>query len=404
LLARLRITEDPDPLRADVLAAICDAHPSRRVIAFSQYSETVRSIARLLMTRRRGVAELTARGGRVAGGRISRREILAQFAPTSGCVSSRPSEQVTLLITTDVLSEGLDLQRGSVIVHLDLPWNPARLEQRVGRVRRLGSTHDIVYVYAMTPPASSERVLRVESRLRAKLSLASRVIGLDAPVFDESLAMEQVAPPELTSEIFGVIDGWRDPPAAASSGATPVFAGVAASHDGLLVLALASEERLLLARLGDDRLTLDPSVVARVIACCRGAAVTLTENDRESALSAIAEWTRRWSARHHFRMTTPAGARLRARAAALITELLAHAPRHQRAMLATAASRAQRLLGLPLGAGAERALAQRVLASQIDAHWLTEVAQLADDRGETEESDAAAAPLVLIILRADASA
>jgi hypothetical protein len=404
LLARLPIIGDPDPLRAHALAAICDAHPSRRVIAFSQYSETVRSIARLLIARRRGVAELTARGGRVAGGRISRREILAQFAPTPGCVSSRPSEEVTLLITTDVLSEGLDLQRGSVIVHLDLPWNPARLEQRVGRVRRLGSTHDVVYVYAMTPPASAERVLRVEARLRAKLSLASRVVGLDAPTYDDSLATEPAAPPALTSEIFGVIDGWRNPPGVPSSGETPVFAGAAAAYDCLLVLAVAGEERLLLARLGTGRLTLDSSVVARVIAHCGGAAVTLTENDRMFALSAMAEWTRRWSARHRLRITTPGGARLRARAAALITEFLASAPRHQRAMLATPASRARRVLGSPLGAGAERALAQLVLASQIDAQWLTEVAQLAEDRRGNQASDAAVAPLVLIVLRADAPA
>src|SRR5207247_1060626 len=78
----------------------------------------------------------------------------------------------------DVLSEGLDLHAASVIVHLDLPWNPARLEQRVGRVRRLGSTHETVHVYAFAPPASSERVLRVEQRLRAKLRIARGMIGL----------------------------------------------------------------------------------------------------------------------------------------------------------------------------------------------------------------------------------
>jgi helicase-like protein/SNF2 domain-containing protein len=404
LLARLRVMEDPDPLRADALAAICDAHPSERVIAFSQYSETVRSIAHLLMSRRRGVAELTARGGRVAGGRITRREILAQFAPATESASLRRSEQITLLITTDVLSEGLDLQRASVIVHLDLPWNPARLEQRVGRVRRLGSHHDVVHVYAMTPPASSERVLRVEARLRAKLSLAARVVGLDAPTFDETTGSESFAPPELTSEIFAVIDGWHDGPVAPWSEATPVIVGAVAPHEGLLVLAMAGEERLLLARFGEGPLTLDLSVVARAIAHCGRAALTPSENDRASALSAVAEWSRRWSARHRIRMMTHAGARLRARAAALITELLASTPRHERAALATLVSRARRVLGLPLGAGAERALARLVTATQIDARWLMEVTQLAEHAVEHRESDAAVAPVVLIVLRAGAPA
>jgi superfamily II DNA or RNA helicase len=403
LLARLRVSEDPDPLRADALVAICDAHPSARVIAFSQYSETVRSIAHLLMTRRRGVAELTARGGRVAGGRISRREILAQFAPAADSVSSLRAEQISLLITTDVLSEGLDLQRASVIVHLDLPWNPARLEQRVGRVRRLGSSHEVVYVYAMTPPASSERVLHVEARLRAKLSLAARVVGLDAPTVDRMLEREPFAPPELTSEIFGVIDSWRDHPAA-QCGGTPVVAAATAPHDGLLVLAVAGEERLLLARLGASPLTLDSSVVARVVAYCSRTAVTLSESDRASALSAVAEWARRWSARQRLRVMTRAGARLRARAAGLITERLASAPRHERAALATLVSRARRVLGLPLSAGAERALARLVVGTQIDSHWLEEVARLAEHRGEHRESVAAVAPLAVIVLRADAPA
>src|SRR5205814_7382602 len=133
-----------------------------------------RALSRLLMAKMSGVAALTAHGGRVAGGRISRREVLAQFTPsaTSGVVPA--AYRIRLLVTTDVLSEGLDLQRASVVVHLDLPWNPARLEQRVGRVRRLGSVHNEVFVYVIAPPASSVRLLRGESRLRATPTIAGR--------------------------------------------------------------------------------------------------------------------------------------------------------------------------------------------------------------------------------------
>src|SRR5688572_10824059 len=75
------------------------------------------------------------------------------------------AERIDLLLSTDVLSEGVGLQDASVVVHLDLPWTPARLEQRTGRIARLGSRHATVAVYAIAPPASAEAPLDVERRL-----------------------------------------------------------------------------------------------------------------------------------------------------------------------------------------------------------------------------------------------
>ena len=76
---------------------------------------------------------MTAAGARIASGPLPRREILAQFAPDGVPRDSTPAaRRVDLLVTTDLLSEGVNLQRASVIVHLDIPWNPARLEQREG--------------------------------------------------------------------------------------------------------------------------------------------------------------------------------------------------------------------------------------------------------------------------------
>src|SRR4029079_3469477 len=141
-------------------------------IAFCQYAETV-AVLRSQMLRDPGVATLTASGARVAGGRITCEHALAQFSPHP-TTRVRDAERIELLITTDLLSEGLNLQEASVIVHLDLPWNPARLDQRVGRALRLGSTHPAVTVYAIAPPTSAERLLRIESRLKEKLRIAQR--------------------------------------------------------------------------------------------------------------------------------------------------------------------------------------------------------------------------------------
>ncbi|HET9728536.1 MAG TPA: helicase-related protein, partial [Acidimicrobiia bacterium] len=207
LLNRLRGVHDADLARSDALRELRRRHGDARIIAFSQYAATVRGLSQLLMHRDGGVAELTGRGGRVAGGRLSRAEVLAQFSPGTPHVGA--AERIDLLLTTDLASEGLDLQRASVVVHLDLPWNPARLEQRVGRVRRLGGQHERVFVYAMAPPARSEHVLDVETRLRAKLRVAAHVIGLTSTSLPDIEADDVDAPPALTSDVYTALECWR---------------------------------------------------------------------------------------------------------------------------------------------------------------------------------------------------
>lgn len=403
LLSHLRASRDPDECRAAALDDICGAHPGKPVIAFSQYAETVHAIARLLMTRRAGVAALTARGGRVVGGRISRREVLAQFSPQAGRSPSRSCERISLLVTTDVLSEGLDLQNASVVVHLDLPWNPARLEQRVGRVRRLGSAHDEVHVYAMSPPASSERVLCVESRLRAKLRLASTIVGLDSPSLDAAPFAVPLAPPELASDSLAIVERWRRAGDAKQAAVgCPLVAGVLAPGEGLLVLLAAGEERLLLASVGSGGLSLDADLVARVLSSCDGPPAIPTEHEITRALHAIQAWTIHWTGRRQLTLASRAGARCRSRLALRITELLAAAPRHERAALAATASRARRTLAGSLGAGAERALATLAAASRFDANSLNEIAALSvGRRARTADASEPAALAVIVLRRAE---
>lgn len=400
LLARIRASRDPDECRAAALDEICRAHAETRVIAFSQYAETVRAMARLLMTRRAGVAELTARGGRVAGGRISRREVLAQFSPDGNRLPPPERDRVSLLVTTDVLSEGLDLQNASVVVHLDLPWNPARLEQRVGRVRRLGSRHENVYVYAMSPPANSERVLRVEARLRAKLRLASTIVGLDSQSLAAAPSEMPLAPPELASDSLAILERWRrDDVAELTAGVSPLAASVIAPREGLLALLAAGEERLLLASIESGGLSLDASLVARVLASCDGPPVPPSGDEIARAMHAIDSWTVHWTGRRRLSLGSRAGARCRARLVHRITELLAGAPRHERAALAAAASGARRTLAQPLGAGAERALVALASNPRFEARSLDEIAALSGGRRALSIDYGELVPLAFIVLR-----
>jgi hypothetical protein len=396
LITRLSNAPDPDPHRADLIVEICRRHANARVLAFSQYAETVRTLSRSLMMKMSGVAALTAHGGRVAGGRISRREVLVQFTPHADAAAVSAADHIRLLISTDVLSEGLDLQRASVVVHLDLPWNPARLEQRVGRVRRLGAEHQAVFVYALAPPVGSERILRVVDRLRAKLGLAASIVGLDFTALPDVTSTSTFAPPELESVTLELLEKWRAP-WGCSLEPTPIHVGAWALTDGFVALLAIGRERLLLAAFDGAAATLDPATVGRALRMCLGPATAPSATALREAMAAIRSWSSEWSARRRLGAGSPAGARLRVAVASRIAALLASAPRHQRAALGSLASRAQQVLRISLGAGAERTLLELSREEGANAEWLRRISALSEN-GERRRSAADEPELLALVL------
>ncbi|HEY0997822.1 MAG TPA: helicase-related protein, partial [Gemmatimonadaceae bacterium] len=242
---------DPDRARADALVALRARHPGARIIAFAERAATVERLWQLLR-HLPGVAMLTSRGGEVAGGAIPRRELLARVASVAAASGSgtgtratqaRVAQEVTLLLTTDLLSEGANLQEASVVVHLDLPWSPARMEQRVGRVRRIGSPHLVVTSYAIRPPASTERLLQVERRLREKLRAAGRAIGVAGAILPGPVALEAPSAPERWASVLERLACWRAAghhPSVDAGGSPPqpaiLAACVAAPHGGGVAL------------------------------------------------------------------------------------------------------------------------------------------------------------------------
>ena len=236
LLHDLNRDPDPDHARAGALLEHLAAHAESRIVAFAEFAATVNALYRRLV-RRGGIAMLTGRGGRVAGGSMTRRELLAQFAPDAN-PRQHPARRVRMLITTDLLSEGVNLQQANVVVHADLPWSPARCDQRVGRVRRLASSHDEVFVYALRPPASADLLLRLEQRLRHKTSLAARAVGVGGTIMPRLFAEPVVeAPPSLhaDAQLTALLQKWAGP-LADSHGNTPIVAAARAGVPGLVAV------------------------------------------------------------------------------------------------------------------------------------------------------------------------
>lgn len=156
----------PDP-KADALRVLL-TEDGGKTIVFTSAVATARHLAKCLGWRRLAIA--TGRGARIATGPVTLDEVLALFAPEAqGARAPAAALQVDTLIATDLVSEGLNLQDADRVVHFDLPWSPLRLEQRVGRVARLGSRHASVRVAWFLPPEVLERRLALAGRIADKV-------------------------------------------------------------------------------------------------------------------------------------------------------------------------------------------------------------------------------------------
>jgi superfamily II DNA/RNA helicase len=154
-----------------------DFRRKRKVIIFSYYSNTVDWIFEHLQERfdndqtlRTYRGRLVAVAGDEATGGVDREEAVFRFAPESSEAPPGYTDDFDVLVTTDVLAEGMNLQDCRNIINYDLPWNPMRLVQRHGRVDRLGSPHQDVYVGCFFPDARMEELLDLEARIRRKVA------------------------------------------------------------------------------------------------------------------------------------------------------------------------------------------------------------------------------------------
>ncbi|HKP27775.1 MAG TPA: DEAD/DEAH box helicase [Gemmatimonadales bacterium] len=141
-------------------------------VVFTGARATVDALRRSLTPASR-VAWVSGSGAGIGPIRLARRDVLRWFGPRAPEHALGPR----ILITTDVLAEGLDLQRARRIVHFDLPWTAVRLDQRAGRAVRLGSTHAGVEIVTMLPPPVLETRLQLLDRLARKRPLPA-LIGL----------------------------------------------------------------------------------------------------------------------------------------------------------------------------------------------------------------------------------
>ena len=85
-----------------------------------------------------------------------------------------------ILVSTEVLSEGVNLHRSNVVINYDIPWNPTRLIQRVGRVNRVDTKFDAIYTYNFFPHRRRQRSIKLKEAAEAKIHAFIEMLGADA--------------------------------------------------------------------------------------------------------------------------------------------------------------------------------------------------------------------------------
>ena len=195
------------------LVKLCtEDHGADKILIFTQFRDTADYLHEEFQ--RRGISSTDM----VHGGMEEIPEYVKRFSPVANAAQAELVNDLRILISTDTLSEGQNLQDAHVVVNFDLPWAIIRLVQRLGRVDRIGQRAPEIFSFYFLPAAGIENIIRLRERLGNRLAQNAELIGSDERFFegdtinlqkayDESLALE--ADEGETDLISRCYDIWR---------------------------------------------------------------------------------------------------------------------------------------------------------------------------------------------------
>ena len=208
LFSILELAHEWDPAKDEKLAELqkllTKKHPNEKVLLFSQFADTVSYLNEQL--RSRGLKKFAA----VTGDSEDPSVFARRFSPESNQVRDKvsASDELRVLVATDVLSEGQNLQDAAIVVNYDLPWAIIRLIQRAGRVDRIGQKSEEILCYSFLPADGVERVIQLRARVRQRLQENAEVVGTDETFFEDEKPDTIIR--DLFTEKSGILDDPED--------------------------------------------------------------------------------------------------------------------------------------------------------------------------------------------------
>lgn len=195
-------TEDP---KFDKFKSILDAElfnpeinnphhfDSPRLVIFTEALDTMQALATFVKETKHRPLVVSAK---------NRDELQDEIAANfdANLPKEKQRDDYDVIITTEVLAEGVNLHRANVILNYDAPWNATRLMQRIGRVNRIGSKEDFVHVFNFYPSEDGEKIIKYLPKAYAKLQAFHTMFGEDNKVFSE---MEELSEADLNNLVDG---------------------------------------------------------------------------------------------------------------------------------------------------------------------------------------------------------
>lgn len=176
------------------LAKHLNQNEDRKVLVFTYFADTLKYLEANL-------PQYLLKGKNIEFALGSKGEIedyAKRFAPISKKYNLKDGEkEIDFLIATDKLSEGQNLQDCGMIVNYDLHWNPVRMIQRNGRINRLGTLHEEIFIYNFRPEEQLENYLQLVRKLQAKIDLIRYTVGTDQSILDED-----PTPQDFTEDLY----------------------------------------------------------------------------------------------------------------------------------------------------------------------------------------------------------
>lgn len=333
--------------RASALRALAARTGRARLVVFCSHASTIRALFRALRGTP-GVLAITGTGVLAAQGRWSRAEVLATLGPQAAPWRPDDPRGIRLLLTTDLLAEGVEMQGAGVVVHGDVAWTPARFEQRVGRAARLGRSDDVL-VTRFPLPDGAQAILDLQARLRRK----------------ERARVQAVAAPRIDAATREAIARWRAPDVVRGARAQGAVRG--AANGFLALLRSGSAFQLLGGRLRGSawRVVDAPEEIAALVAAVGGEDLPLDSRELRRIRRALHHWCGRASGANAVGLSHGVDRGIRRAVRRRLDAALRGTPHALRATAATRWGDAlNRTLATP-GAGTAQAFA-RLLRSRPD--------------------------------------
>ena len=175
--------------------------PNDKVIVFTQFADTAQYLYKEMEGC--GIERIAVATGQSA----DPTELARRFSPESNGkrLQVKPENELRVLIATDVLSEGQNLQDAFVVVNYDLPWAIIRLIQRAGRVDRIGQKAEEILCCSFLPAEGVEQIIKLRHRVRERLRQNAEVVGTDEAFFEDDPKGQKLF--DLYHEKAGILDG-----------------------------------------------------------------------------------------------------------------------------------------------------------------------------------------------------